>query len=81
MSDVLLVALVAAAALACPVHRWWMHRRGRRPVCCSPKKQARAAPADAATLRARRADIEAQLNQFDVAAAPSGSEPTHTRVS
>ena len=65
MSDALLVGLVVVAALACPLHMWWMHRRGKRAACCPPQRDH--APTDVAALRARRDEIEAQLAEFDVA--------------
>ena len=68
MSDLLLIALIALAALACPLHMWWMNRRGRHPACCPPKKTQQPAM-DPAALRARRAEIEAHLTEFDVEAA------------
>ena len=62
MSDLLLVALVAVAALACPVHMWWMHRRGRQALCCPPKRAPeRITSRDVDALRARRDEIEARL--------------------
>ena len=65
MSDALLVGLVVVAALACPLHMWWMHRRGKRAACCPPQRDQ--ASTDVAALRARRDEIEAQLAEFDVA--------------
>jgi hypothetical protein len=80
MSDVLLVALVALAALACPVHMWWMHRRGRQALCCPPKRAPeRATPDDAATLRARRAEIEARLAEVE-SDAGRAADSIHTRA-
>ena len=67
MSELLLIGLIALAVLACPLHMWWMNRRGRRPACCPPKKTQQVG-ADAAELRSRRAEIEAQLAEFDVEA-------------
>ena len=67
MSDLLLIALIGAAALACPLHMWWMNRRGRRPLCCPPKTNEQAAPDDATALRARRAEIESRLREYEVA--------------
>lgn len=65
MSDLLLVALVAVAVLACPVHMWWMHRRGRRALCCPPKRAPEQVTSrDVGALRARRDEIEARLTDF-----------------
>jgi hypothetical protein len=63
MPDALLYTLVLVAALACPVHMWWAHRRGRRPVCCAP--QRRPTPRDLEALRELRAHIEARIAEFD----------------
>lgn len=65
MSDALLVGLVVVAALACPLHMWWMHRRGKRAACCPPQRDH--AWTDVAALRARRDELEAQLAEFDLA--------------
>ena len=65
MSDALLVGLVVVAALACPLHMWWMHRRGKRAACCPPQHDH--ASTDVAALRARRDELEAQLAEFDLA--------------
>ena len=65
MSDLLLVALVALAVLACPLHMWWMHRRGRQALCCPPKRAPEQVPSrDVGALRARREEIEARLTGF-----------------
>ena len=64
MTEALLLGLVVVAVLACPLHMWWMHRRGKQAACCPPKREQ--APDDIASLRARRAEIEAQLAEFEV---------------
>lgn len=64
MTDVLLIGLVAVAALACPLHMWWMDRRGKRAACCPPAGDD--ARTDVASLRARRREIEARLEEFEV---------------
>ena len=63
MSHALLIALVVVAALACPLHMWWMNRRGKRPLCCPPPRKDDV-PVDLETLRARRRDIDAELAQL-----------------
>lgn len=64
MSQGLLIALVVAFAVGCPLHMWWMNRRGKRPACCPPEKEQ--PPRDLAALRARRGELEAQLAEFDL---------------
>jgi hypothetical protein len=67
----LLIALVALAGAACPLHMWWQHRRGRRATCCVPSQ----APENDRSLaleavRARQAELAAQIHELD---SPRGS--------
>ncbi len=71
MPDLLLYAVVLIAALACPIHMWWAQRRGRLAACCPPGRDSR--PQDLEALRARRAEVEAQLSEFDVTATSTGA--------
>jgi hypothetical protein len=65
VSELLLAGLILVAALACPSHTWWMHRRGRGPTCCPPREEEPAG-GDLRALRARRRQIEAQLSKFEL---------------
>jgi 3,4-dihydroxy-2-butanone 4-phosphate synthase len=71
MSQTLLTGLVLVAALACPVHMWLMNRRGKRVMCCPPRKQEQSIDLEA--LRERRQQIDAQLAEFEVRADPERS--------
>ena len=62
MSPVL-TGLVVIAALACPLHMWWMQRRGKEAACCPARRSA--LPDDVVELRRRRQEIEAQLGELD----------------
>ena len=64
MSQTLLTGLIVVAALACPLHMWWMNRGGKQAACCPPRKDE--APKDLVALRARRDEIEAQLAEHDI---------------
>jgi hypothetical protein len=74
----LLIGLILVAALACPLHMWWAHRRGKQAVCCPPRKAEPALPDDIESLRARRREVEAQLAEFEVHAgqAPEVEQPS-----
>ena len=74
MGQTLLIVLVAIAVLACPLHMWWMTRRGKQPACAGPRKDESAR--DLAALRARRQEIDAQLAEFEVGGEPERSAPT-----
>jgi hypothetical protein len=74
MNELLLAGLVLVAALACPAHMWWAHRRGRRAACCPPRQGGQRQP-DLAALQARRRQVEAQLAEFDLGQASEPVEP------
>ncbi|MDQ3592482.1 MAG: hypothetical protein M3386_06235 [Actinomycetota bacterium] len=62
-----LAAAVLVAALACPVHMWWRHRRGADP-CCLP---AGGTP-ELDDLRARQRALLSRLEELSAEAAPAG---------
>ncbi len=62
MPDVLLVAAVLAAGLACPAMMWWQHRRGRAAPCCPPR-QPETAPLQA--LHRRQAAVSARIAELE----------------
>ena len=68
MTTTLLIVIVAAA-LVCPLYMLWELRRGKRPVCCPPRK---ASQIDA--LDERQRALAAQL-----ARAGSRDEPAQRR--
>jgi hypothetical protein len=61
MSTVLL-AVVAAAAVACPVHMLCQMRRGRRTTCGRAPSRAH----DVAAVRRRQRDLEARIAELSV---------------
>lgn len=75
----LLIGVIALAALACPLHMWWAHRRGKQAVCCPPRRTQAALPDDLEGLRARRAEVEAQLAEFELGAGhdAEAGQPSH----
>lgn len=52
-----LLLVVVAAALVCPLHMLWVMRRGERPACCPPRRNA----SDIDVLRERQRVLAAQL--------------------
>lgn len=52
----LLLILLVAAALVCPLHMLWAMRRGKRPACCAPRKTS-----EIDVLRERQRVLAAQL--------------------
>ncbi len=55
MTTALLIVIVAAA-LVCPLHMLWAMRRGKRPLCCPPRKTS-----EIDVLRGRQRVLAAQL--------------------
>jgi uncharacterized iron-regulated membrane protein len=78
VTGTLVFGLAAIAALACPLHMWWAHRRGRHAACCSRAQAHGRRTESLEQLRARRAEVEAQLAEFSVDAG-SRSEAEHSR--
>jgi len=70
MSSVAL-GLVLAAGLACPVHMWWSHRRGRANACGPAGDDPQQ---DLATLRRRHQDVSARIAELDTDASRADIE-------
>lgn len=70
MTEAILV-LAIIAGLACPVHMWWQHRRGRQAACCPPQRGADAG-LDVEGLRTRHAQLSARIAEMERTAS---SEP------
>lgn len=79
MSETLVLGIAVVAALACPLHMWWTHRRGGQAACCPPSEADGSRTERLEQLRARRADVEARLAEFGVDAG-SGNETEHSRT-
>lgn len=62
MPDLLLLAVVLAAGLACPAMMWWQHRRGRAAPCC-PSRPPEAASLEA--LRERQATVSSRIAELE----------------
>ncbi len=63
MTEAILV-LAIIAGLACPVHMWWQHRRGRQAACCPPQRDADASR-DVEGLRTRHAQLSAGIAEME----------------
>ncbi len=63
-------AVVLAAALACPAHMWWRHRRGADP-CCLPS----TGTPDPEDLRARQRVLSRQLAALTAEEADASERP------
>ncbi len=67
MTETILV-LAIAAGLACPVHMWWQHRRGRSAACCPPQRGSADAGLDAEGLRTRHTQLSARIAEMECTA-------------
>ena len=77
MPDAVVYALVLVVALACPVHMWWANRRGKRALCCAPRRQAEPR-ADLDALRSRQREVEARIAELDIDAPAAPTTGAHT---
>jgi hypothetical protein len=62
MLDLLLVAAVLVAGLACPALMWWQHRRGGTVACCPPRR-SRTASLEA--LHERQAAVSKRIAELE----------------
>ena len=65
-------AVVLAAALACPAHMWWRHRRGAKQRCCLPT----AGAPDPDDLRARQLALSRRLEALAAEGARATEQPS-----
>ena len=64
--------VIAAAALACPLHMFWRIRQGRRAACCPPARGDAAA-----ALRERQRELGARIESL--ASSEAQREPARGR--
>lgn len=63
MSQGLVLAVALLAGLACPLHMWWSHRRGRRGACGLTRNLDRDSQLE--DLRARQQHLGALIAAHD----------------
>lgn len=74
MTEGIIVGLAVLAGLACPLHMWWSHRRGRQAACCPPLRQHEG-DGEVEALRARQQHLEQLITQHEDAVA--ATDDTH----
>ncbi len=66
MSQGVILGLAVVAGLACPIHMWCSHRRGRQAACCRPGQKADG-DSDIESLRARQQRLSALIAEHQAA--------------
>jgi hypothetical protein len=76
VSDALLFGLAVAAGLACPLHMWWSHRRGRQAACC-PTRPAADGSDEMEILCARQRRLDGLIaERLRTGTSPDGARQT-----
>jgi hypothetical protein len=80
MSQALILGLVVVAGLACPLHMWWSHRRGRQAACCHPTLTPDG-DLEIEALRARQQRLGVLIAEHEATVAGAVTEAHQTAAS
>ncbi|MHB8659919.1 MAG: hypothetical protein ACYC91_18640 [Solirubrobacteraceae bacterium] len=62
MSQGVILGLAVVAGLACPLHMWWSHRRGRTTACGMPHVSGNDDP-ELEALRTRQIRLSSMISR------------------
>lgn len=80
MSQAIILGAAVLAGLACPVHMWWSHRRGRQAACCTAARRIDH-PGELELLRAREERLSLMIAAHEAtldASAEADQAPAHS---
>jgi hypothetical protein len=80
MSQGVILGLAVVAGLACPLHMWWSHRRGRQAACC-PSAPTLDGAHEIEALRARQQRLGVMIAEHEATGAGAVTEAHHTAAS